>query len=652
MTHQQPTLLHPKYRPDIDGLRAIAVLAVVFFHAFPEVANGGFIGVDIFFVISGFLISSIIVASLQKNAFSFVEFYTRRIKRIFPALIVVMASCYLMGWFYLLADEFKQLNQHIASGASFIANIQLWREAGYFDNAGETKPLLHLWSLGVEEQFYILWPFMLWLAWRARFNLALLVALIAAGSFYLNIANLDKAANAFYLPQCRFWELLAGSLLAIYSLKYPQYVGKLRPGVAASASAVGLLLLALGMIVINKSNLFPGYWALIPTLGTLLVIFSGASALPNRIILSQRLLVWFGLISFPLYLWHWPLLVFARIVEGGTPSLALRAGTVVLAIVLAWLSFRWLEKPVRSSRLAWLPALLLALMASLGALGLYGYANDGLKFRAFHQQNDNSNAFDWPASKYKSAACTRKITIESSAYCRFAYSEQPSIALIGDSHANAIFDFFDLYFSAKQKAALVLGSSGCPPLLKVERGNNHCATTMDAIANYINSNNEITQVFITARFAATESGSNLGGEPFQDQYRLTLTDQPEQHDRQAIFKQGLENTIRVFMAHQKHITVLLDVPELSFDPKSCLGARTKTACAMEANGVYARQAAYTQIIRQLQQKYEFKVIDLKDALCTGGQCIAKYQGKILYRDSHHLGIEGSRFLFEQGVKLD
>ena len=170
MTPKPLHLLHPKYRRDIDGLRAVAVLAVVAFHAFPNWVKGGFIGVDVFFVISGYLISTIIFESLDKGTFSFSEFYARRIKRIFPALIIVLVACFTFGWFALFPHEYKQLGEHIAAGAGFLSNIVLWKDAGYFDNAADTKPLLHLWSLGIEEQFYIVWPFLLWISWKRKFN--------------------------------------------------------------------------------------------------------------------------------------------------------------------------------------------------------------------------------------------------------------------------------------------------------------------------------------------------------------------------------------------------------------------------------------------------------------------------------------------------
>jgi peptidoglycan/LPS O-acetylase OafA/YrhL len=187
MSSLQPQLLHPKYRPDIDGLRAIAVLSVIAFHAFPNWAVGGFTGVDIFFVISGYLISTIIFDNLDKGTFSFGDFYGRRIKRIFPALLTVLITCYLFGWLTLLADEFKQLGKHLVAGAGFVSNLVLWSEAGYFDNSAETKPLLHLWSLGIEEQFYLIWPILLWLGYKRKFNLLTLTLILAAASLYFNM---------------------------------------------------------------------------------------------------------------------------------------------------------------------------------------------------------------------------------------------------------------------------------------------------------------------------------------------------------------------------------------------------------------------------------------------------------------------------------
>ena len=206
------------YRPDIDGLRAIAVLAVIGFHAFPAWIRGGFVGVDVFFVISGYLISTILLTGMERGSFRFSQFYIRRIRRIFPALIVVLLACMVAGWLVLFSFEYKALGKHVAGSAAFVSNFVLWNEAGYFDKAAETKPLLHIWSLGIEEQFYIVWPLLLYLIWKRKAaTLALLLLLLARQLCFQCALVLDPAAD-FYSPLTRFWELMAGAVLAYLSL--------------------------------------------------------------------------------------------------------------------------------------------------------------------------------------------------------------------------------------------------------------------------------------------------------------------------------------------------------------------------------------------------------------------------------------------------
>ncbi|WP_197712068.1 acyltransferase family protein [Polynucleobacter necessarius] len=296
MTTKPSHLSHPKYRPDIDGLRAVAVLAVVAFHAFPNWVKGGFIGVDVFFVISGYLISTIIFENLDKGTFRFSEFYARRIKRIFPALILVLGACLVFGWFILLADEYKQLAKHVVAGSSFLSNLVLWKEAGYFDNLSDTKPLLHLWSLGIEEQFYIVWPLLVWFSWKRKFNLLFIAIFFATLSFILNVKNIRQDAIAtFYSPQTRFWELLSGSVLSWVTLykndaflnpanKINRYFASVfrsdRTEVNGNLlfsllSLFGLILIVFGLWHINKELNFPGKWALIPVLGATMILIAG-----------------------------------------------------------------------------------------------------------------------------------------------------------------------------------------------------------------------------------------------------------------------------------------------------------------------------------------------------------------------------------------
>lgn len=387
-------LIRPQYRPDIDGLRAIAVLSVVIYHAFPGLARGGFTGVDAFFVISGFLISTIIFRSLEKSTFSFKEFYLRRVNRIFPALILVLCASLAFGWLILLPDELNQLGKHTA-GAGFISNILLSLEDGYFDNSAETKPLLHLWSLSIEEQFYLAWPFAAWIAWTAlktrRKALLALACIAAIASFLLNLRGVaTHPSSTFFYPHTRAWELLSGSILAWILLyknssdigaQTPISLGRFKPALTQSKgqykiyasnalSLAGFALLVTGFFVITKEVDFPGAWAALPVLGTIMLIAAGPSSWINKHILSNKVFVWIGLISYPLYLWHWPILSYARIIENGIPTRLVRTVAIAISFLLAWLTARYWERlfrpgPARLNLRTY--ALCLSMIAILGA---------------------------------------------------------------------------------------------------------------------------------------------------------------------------------------------------------------------------------------------------------------------------------------------
>jgi peptidoglycan/LPS O-acetylase OafA/YrhL len=358
--------MHPKYRPDIDGLRSVAVFSVIGYHAFPGWIPGGFIGVDIFFVISGFLISTIIFGNLEQGTFSIADFYKRRIRRIFPALIAVMLAVLIFGRYLLVTDEYRQLGKHLIASALFVQNFTLWRESGYFDSSATSKPLLHLWSLAVEEQFYIFWPLLLAFLWKRRQSLAGTTIIVAMLSFAVNLVTikLDSSA-AYFLPFARFWELMIGGLLAHLYLHRPHLLAQYKE----AQSALGAVLILLGPIVIRDEHSFPGWWALLPTLGAFFLISAGSSAWINKKILSNKWIVHAGLISYPLYLWHWPLLSFGFIVN---PYLTHNAKLIliVVAIGLAELTHRYIELPLKA--VAKKPRLPVYLLAGLGLFPLAG----------------------------------------------------------------------------------------------------------------------------------------------------------------------------------------------------------------------------------------------------------------------------------------
>jgi peptidoglycan/LPS O-acetylase OafA/YrhL len=515
MSLQQPHLSHPKYRPDIDGLRAVAVLAVVVFHAFPSWARGGFVGVDVFFVISGYLISIIIFENLDRGTFSFTEFYARRIRRIFPALILVLIASFAFGWFALLADEYKQLGKHIAGGAGFISNFILWNEASYFDYASETKPLLHLWSLAIEEQFYIVWPPLLWFAWKLRFNLLVVTATIVICLFVLNIKGIKQDMVAtFYSPQTRFWELLSGSLLAWVTLYKKDAFANVKnrldywlshivhsekqeaksKTLSNVLSIVGALLLLYGFSQISKDLSFPGKWALVPVLGAVLIIIAGSNSWINRIILSNKVAVWFGLISFPLYLWHWPILSFARIVENEVPSRNIRIAAVVLSIFLAWLTYKLVERPMRFGKHSKIKVTaLVVLIATVGCVGYSAYVSEGLKFRAFNKINDEVNnalSYDWNAG-YRFGECfiyaLDEKTNKFSPICgMLGEKNKPNLMIWGDSHSASLYRGFERYGSELGFSVSQFNASGCPPILDFFVGNRkECINSNNYVFNQV-----------------------------------------------------------------------------------------------------------------------------------------------------------------------
>jgi len=464
-------MAHPTYRPDIDGLRAVAVLLVVFHHAFPQVLKGGFIGVDVFFVISGFLISTIIFQSLEQGAFSFLDFYKRRVKRIFPALSLVLIASFVCGWFVLLPADYKQLGKHMAAGAAFVSNFAFWSESGYFDSGSKLKPLLHLWSLGIEEQYYIFWPFIVLYAWKRKISLFKVCLVLLALSFAINIFTAkNNAVAAFYSPMSRFWELLIGSVLAYTSLQTAKTPKSTH---AANWEAwVGVAFLAIGVYFINPERRFPGFWALFPTLAAYLLIKAGPKAWFNQVVLSNRLFVWVGLISFPLYLWHWPLLVFAEI-KLGALGVSTKLGLIVMSVMLSWFTYRFVERPIRFGNLIVetkkIPLALCAILLAIAMLGGYTYQRDGfgLRFPKFIQALlNNQPKLD---EGWRTGQCILDQGHPSSEFSPICVDKdkRPLLFLWGDSHAAALYpglkhlqDTGAYAFGVAQRTGAV-----CPPII-------------------------------------------------------------------------------------------------------------------------------------------------------------------------------------------
>ena len=297
-----------KYRAEIDGLRALAVIPVMLFHAGFEIFNGGFVGVDVFFVISGYLITTILIEDIEKNSFSLINFYERRARRILPALLLVMFTCIPFAWMWMLPNQMKEFSQSFVAVSLFVSNIYFWRESGYFAAAAEEKPLLHTWSLAVEEQYYLLFPIFLILTWRFGKNKVFwMIVVFAAISLILSEWGWRNKANLnFYLAPTRVWELFAGSIAAFIIHKRGVQNNNV-------LSAFGLGAIIFSIFFYDKSTPFPSIYTLVPVIGVVLLILFADNKTYAAKLLSTKVFVGIGLISYSAYLWHQPLFAFARI---------------------------------------------------------------------------------------------------------------------------------------------------------------------------------------------------------------------------------------------------------------------------------------------------------------------------------------------------
>ncbi len=384
-----------KYRLDIDGLRAVAVLSVVVFHFFPTAIPGGFIGVDVFFVISGFLITSIIINDVKRDRFTILGFYKKRIIRIFPALLTVLLSIYFFGWFAFLQGDFSSLGKHIFGGSFFISNLLLWSESGYFDSSSQLKPLLHLWSLGVEEQFYLFWPILLMFFARTKKGIYLTSIIILIISFFIGIYTMHSTSGSnYYSPFSRFWELMFGALLAAIKNNKDIRIGKT---IANALSFIGAILLISSLALINESMAFPGYIALLPVVGATFLIMSEGGAV-NKV-LSLKPIVFIGLISYPLYLWHWPLYSIARIITVVEPSQEIRLSLLLSSFALAYLTYRTIESPIRYGSKN--NTIIYSLLGSVFAMGFVGLLTNNLNGIPSRQINGSIGEYASITEPYK-----------------------------------------------------------------------------------------------------------------------------------------------------------------------------------------------------------------------------------------------------------
>lgn len=482
-----------KYRADIDGLRGIAVIVVILFHAGFETFSGGFVGVDIFFVISGYLITTIILTELDKGHFSLVNFYERRVRRILPALVLVLTVSLIYAWFRLLPVDMEDFARSLVAVSTFSSNILFWQTSGYWETSSDIKPLLHTWSLAVEEQYYLIFPLFLMFMWRFRkrwiFASFMLVAILSLAVAQWGAYN--KPSASFYLLPTRAWEIAIGAVLAFIFLYKLKIVNNIISNTFLSniMAILGLTMIGYSVFFFDANTPFPSFYALIPTLGTGLIVFFSTSETITGRLLSTKPLVTIGLISYSAYLWHQPLFAFTRLQSLIDPvgfDLTLQ---IILSFLLAYLSWRFVEGYFRDkTKISRTPVFLFGLLSSFAfiSIGLLGVRTEGFESRITSEQKQIMAYDDYDFNEiYRKGTCQltpEQTSADFSESCYPSVVDNDTIFFWGDSHAAALsYGFRELHPNMIQ-----LTSAGCRPLIDVNGEGRRCQEVNNFILNKIN----------------------------------------------------------------------------------------------------------------------------------------------------------------------
>lgn len=629
-----------QYRADIDGMRAVAIATVVAYHAVPQLMPGGFIGVDVFFVLSGYLISGILLQAGYRG------FYRRRAIRIFPALLAALLLTLALGVVTLLPNELRNLGRHLQASTGFVENLLLQMEVGYFDPVADSKPLLHLWSLAVEEQFYIFWPLLL-LGLRRWVNpwltsLGFLVASLAvcwhAGS--------DGAALTFFNTAARAWELLAGAVAFLASTRWP-WVGNGRT--RDVGSVIGATAILASALLLHRGSWHPGPLTLLPVLGTVALLLVGPEAVVNRVILSRRAPVYLGKISYPLYLFHWPLLAYAYLVFAGAPSPAIRLVAVALALLAAATTYHFIEQPIQRRGRSNLVLVTLCLsVIGVFAIGAWLHSGDGMPQRGVVTQNrhlasmHSSDGVEFVEDACGATADERKHL----PYCASDVRDVPTRAVWGDSKAKAIYWGLVRQSTAGQRWSLI-GLQSCAPLTDVQRVHAYaaqppevCAAANRAALDVLRRNTALKTVVIATGsrlFAgvdyATADGTVRGLNAVQA---------------------GLTQSVRALQAAGKTVVLLADNPTIT-DPQNCIvrvpdsplqplvADFVAAACTVKLSDFRAASHAYRAMLQAVASQTGAAVIDPTPVICNAQEdrCDVVRDGKFMYGWTDHYSDYGN-----------
>ena len=659
------------YRAEIDGLRALAVTSVILFHAGIPGFTGGFIGVDVFFVISGFLITQIISKELTNGTFSIWDFYERRARRILPALFFVMVCCIPFAWLWMTPDQLINFSQSLAMVSAFSSNYLFYFEEGYFSQAAELKPLLHTWSLGVEEQFYVFFPFLMTLLWKYfQARIAAWLGGIALASLAICeiTVRLDPAL-AFYSIHTRAWELMAGAIAAVYLYGNPLKQNSLYAG-------CGLLLVLSSIFVFDESHLFPSAMGLAPIAGVVLILmFGGKEGIAGKILCTGPVVA-LGLISYSAYLWHQPLMSFARISSLEEPSLLMMGSLAASSFALATLSYKFIEKPFRSQKLRsvfdrkFIFTFAILGTITIASIGVLGHLKAGFPSRVPTIAKDaiENSMLDYrgchygkPPQSIPQAACFAGKSIQ-----------EPDVLFLGDSHSAPLAEVVSSHLAKRGIDSYRASYNSCPPILGLtvhgDATAQGCATFLSDVFDFADENRGLTLV-LTARFPLYLDGYGFdnkeGGVEFRPPtYADISTRQNSELDDMERRDRFLAHVAAELKRLSKAFNIILVYPI----PEAGWNVRDRVVYLTMRGEPFDGITTSYDVYRKRTQKIAALFDELVDSspnivavrpdlrLCNNNRCLNTLQNQILYRDDDHLSKHGALMLtelFEQAlIELD
>lgn len=639
------------YRPEIDGLRAVAVVAVILFHTNLGIATGGYVGVDVFFVISGYLISSIIFRELAQKKFTFVGFYERRIRRIFPALFVVLLATTVASWFILPPNQLQTYAQSLVATTAFASNVFFWLKSGYFGGDAELFPLTHMWSLSVEEQYYVVFPFLAMVAtWGRKWLVDLLMAFGLLGSLWLCLHYArSEQLTAFFLTPMRAWELLFGVFIALHEVRWRAALTRVR-FLAAVLELAAAAMIVVPMWLYDSTTPFPGWSAVPPVLGSALLILLARSDTVTGRVLAHRWFVFIGLLSYSAYLWHQPLYALSRVqgfADYGWPAYAaLIAGT----FVLAWISLKFVEAPFRvQGRFGrrQIYGLFIAGSTLLIGVGMVGHFKQGFPER-FGPETLALAASGAPSPLRGSCHFEGVDAPEPEKSCRYFNSDNVRWAVLGDSHGVEIAYALAERLRPLDQGVLHLTFSGCQPALDFESSSPGCTAWMNKAVSYVEREPALTDVILVFRHSFYLYGDQTRTFPHvPDSDPIFLTDMAPEQAR-ARYVANLTQIVSRLTASGKRVHIMAPVPDLPTHVERYTFARNpnddrhKTGTTLAF--YRARNAYILPVLARLHALPNVDLIEPARALCEIDQCASLIDGKAMYFDDNHLSVAGAQRL--------